>query len=388
MFYIGIDIAKNEHCACVIDHSGEVFIEPFFFNNNLDGFKLFLDKTKDFINQDHILGLEATGHYGDTLIKYLLDNNFYVGVINPLVTDAFRKSKVRKTKTDKIDAFIICKVLISGDFSTMTSTKFNNRQAKQLTRFHATLSQDLNIHKNRLQKCLDIVFPEFNSFFKTKYSKAYMAILKEFGSAFNVANAHLTKLKNTLNIKARGAKTYDYKAFKELASNSVGEDNPNLVLEIKFLISSIELIISQLDEVDKKIEELADNSKSPIFTISGIGAITGMSILSEIGDINLFSNCSKLIGFAGVDPATYQSGNFNAGTTAISKRGSTYLRKRLYQCILTVVKYNPIFNKYYTLKRNQGKSHRCAQGHCVRKILRVIFKLLSENIEFNETKLV
>ncbi len=135
--------------------------------------------------------------------------------------------------------------------------------------------------------------------------------------------------------------------------------------------------------MDTKIEEFAIDSNSPIISIPGIGMITGMSILSEIGDIELFSHASKVIGFAGVDPATYQSGEYHATTTAISKRGSRYLRKSLYQCILTVCKYNPTFNAYYTRKREQGKSHRCAQGHCVRKLLRVLYKLLTENIKFD-----
>jgi len=59
----------------------------------------------------------------------------------------------------------------------MTKRKFHLRQAKQLTRLHHDLAEDLNHYKNRLQGCIDMVIPEFNSLFKTKYSKAYLAIL-------------------------------------------------------------------------------------------------------------------------------------------------------------------------------------------------------------------
>lgn len=55
------------------------------------------------------------------------------------------------------------------------------KQARELTRYHASITEDINQKKNRLQKCIDIVIPEFNSWFKTKYSKTYMAVLKEFG---------------------------------------------------------------------------------------------------------------------------------------------------------------------------------------------------------------
>ena len=140
--------------------------------------------------------------------------------------------------------------------------------------------------------------------------------------------------------------------------------------------------------VDKKIEELVAKLDSPIFSIPGIGIYTGMSILSEIGDIHNFSSAVKVMGFAGVDPGTYQSGEYSAPRTALSKRGSRYLRKSLYQCILPVCTNNLTFNKYYKLKRLQGKSHRCAQGHSVRKLIRVIYKLLSENIQFDEKLLI
>ncbi|MEG1168793.1 MAG: IS110 family transposase, partial [Erysipelotrichaceae bacterium] len=129
--------------------------------------------------------------------------------------------------------------------------------------------------------------------------------------------------------------------------------------------------------------ESAVQLNSPITTIPGIGIYTGMCILSEIGDINCFDSSKKIVGYSGMDPATYQSGQYNAPTTALSKRGSRYLRKALYQCILPVCRFNPTFNTYYNLKRSQGKSHRCAQGHAIRKLIRVIFKLLSENCTFD-----
>ena len=388
MYYICIDIAKFDHCASVVDSQGEVLVEPFYFENNNEGLQVFLSKTQEYSRYRHVTGLEATGHYGDNFISFLLDNDYQVGIINPISTNAQRKLKIRKTKNDKKDTFLIAQVLMAKEYTTMTKQKFKMREAKQLTRYHSEITETIATYKNRLQKNIDMVFPEYNTFFKTKYSKIYMAVLKEFGSAYNIANAHLTKLKTVLCQKGKGQSTvYDPIALRDLAKKSIGNSNPILALEMQQLIASIELFTEQLAQVDKKIEELAQSSNSPIFSIPGIGIITGMSILSEIGDIDLFGNSSKIIGFAGMDPAVYQSGEYQALKTAISKRGSTYLRKSLYQCILSVCNYNPVFQDYYTKKRNEGKVHRCAQGHCIRKLLRVIYKLLTEDIVFNEGRL-
>lgn len=102
-----------------------------------------------------------------------------------------------------------------------------------------------------------------------------------------------------------------------------------------------------------------------------------------MGDIRNYSNAAKIIKFAGVAPYEHQSSQYKAERTAISKKGSKYLRKTLYQVILPVIKNNEVFGEYYLLKRSQGKGHRCAQGHCIRKLLRVIYHLLSTGQQFD-----
>ena len=112
-----------------------------------------------------------------------------------------------------------------------------------------------------------------------------------------------------------------------------------------------------------------------------------MSILAEYGDIELFSSPSKLISFAGLNPYDYQSGTYIAQRTTLTKKGSKHLRETLYQVALPIITFNHIFRNYYTLKRSQGKSHRCAMGHVVRKFFRVIFYLVSNNTLFEPSYL-
>ena len=50
--------------------------------------------------------------------------------------------------------------------------------------------------------------------------------------------------------------------------------------------------------------------------------------LDETSDIHNFSSTVKVIEFVGIDPGTYQSGEYSAPQTALSKRGSRYLRKK------------------------------------------------------------
>ena len=82
---------------------------------------------------------------------------------------------------------------------------------------------------------------------------------------------------------------------------------------------------------------------SVIMTIPGIGYINGGMILGEIGDIHRFSNPNKLLAFAGLDPSVYQSGNFQAKTTRMSKRGSRVLRYALVNAAYSFIRSRTIY---------------------------------------------
>ncbi|QIK57040.1 IS110 family transposase [Erysipelothrix sp. HDW6A] len=379
-------LRKHKHVVAIVNQHGEVHLKPTQFENSKFKFNRLYELIKPFILDRHHVGLEATGHYGDNLIRFLLDKHCDVRVMNPLTTDAFRKQRIRKTKTDSIDCFIICDVLQSGHTTKMTKKKFVTREGKQITRFRQELMDSLTMVKNQLQACLDLVFPEYNTVFKTKYSKAYIAVLKEFPSAQAIAPVHLTKLRDLiLKVSSKRINPELPNHLKEIAKNSIGEPNQVIELKIQMFIESIEMKMKQIEKLNHKIETLSKELNSPIFTIPGIGFVTGFTILCEIQDISLFDAPAKLIAYAGCDPAVYQSGDYNAPTTAISKRGSRYLRLALYQAALPAATYNETFGDYYRMKRSQGKKHHCSQGHLVRKLLRVIFKLLKNNTEFNPT---
>ena len=122
---------------------------------------------------------------------------------------------------------------------------------------------------------------------------------------------------------------------------------------------------------------------SVIMTIPDIGCVNGGMILGEIGDIHHFSTPGKLLAFAGLDPSVYQSGNFQAKRTRMSKRGSRVFRYALMNAAHNVVKNNATFKAYYDAKRTEGQTHYNALGHCAGELVRVIWKMLADEVEFN-----
>lgn len=389
MILVGIDIGKNKHTFSIVDKgTGEILSNPAIFDNNLAGFLYLIKKLRGYVKSELLIGMEDTGHYHLALLKYLLDNRYTVSLINPTTTDLTRKIQGGIVKNDTLDSITICDVISSNrrkkPYRITKVNRFELYEQKQLTRHHHDLKEELNIYKNRLQKCIDIVFPEFNSLFNSKYGIVYMRVLKTFSSANAIANADIRSIRKCFEFKGRGGRiSLSAEQLKMSAKISVGIPSVAEEIQIRHLVCQIELLEEQLSEIDKRIEEFSIKNNSTILSIPGISHFSGTSIIAELGDICNFQKSSQIIKFAGVAPYHYESGQFTAQHTSITKKGSRYLRKTLYQIILPVINNNEVFRAYYNKKLAEGKGHRCAHGHCIRKLLRVIYHLLTTGQQFN-----
>ena len=385
MIYVGIDIAKNTHWASAMNSDGEILLEPFSFQNNNEGFQKFISKLSSFDKQKMLIGLESTAHYGENIISYLFNLDYKIGIINPIQTSNLRKSNIRKTKNDKVDTFIIIKSLTLNNYNLVTTRDINNIKLKGLSRSRHNLIVMRSRSKIQLASFIDQLFPELNKFFKGNlHLNVSYQLLKEYSSPKDISSLHLTKLSNILHDNSHGRyNKEDAIRLRELAKNSVGIDNPTLSLQIKQAILQIELYTEQIEEVEKLSKQILDEMDSKLLTIPGMSYNQATVIHGFIGDINRFNKSCQLLAYAGLDPSIYQSGNFEARSTRMSKRGNSLLRYNLVYAAHNLVLHNRTFKEYYDLKRSQGKTHYCALGHCAHKLVRVIFKMLKSNVDFN-----
>lgn len=386
MIYVGIDIAKLNHFASAISSDGEILIEPFKFTNDGDGFQLLVSKLESLESDDVIIGLESTAHYGDNLVRYLVASCFKVCVLNPIKTSSMRKNNIRKTKTDKVDTYIIAKSLMMQDsFRFVSYYDLDLMDLKTLGRFRQKTIKQRTRLKIQLTSYVDQVFPELQYFFKSGlHQKSVYALLKEAPTPQDIASMHMTHLAHLLEASSHGHfKKEEAKELRVLAQKSVGTSDSALIIQITHSIAQIELLDSQLDRVESEMADIMKFNDSVIMTIPGIGYINGGMILGEIGNIRRFSNPSKLLAFAGLDPSVYQSGNFSAKHTRMSKRGSRILRYALMNAAHNVVKNNATFKAYYDTKMAEGRTHYNALGHCAGKLVRVIWKMLTDEVKFN-----
>ena len=385
MNYVGIDIAKQTHYASIMNSDGEILAEPFSFSNDHAGFQKLLKHLSAFAKDDLLIGMESTAHYAENLTSFLFTRGFNICIINPIQTSTLRRSNIRKTKTDSVDTYLIIKALSLNHFRLFTERDYDSFQLKNLCRFRQKLMKARTNVKIQLVTYVDLLFPELQYFFKSGiHGKACYELLKTQPNPDRIAKMHLTRLTNLLSKSSHGHFKQSHAVqLKELASQSVGIKNDTLSLQILQSIQQIEMYTVQLTEVETSIHKIMDKMDSVIKTIPGIGYLNGAMIIGEIGDISRFEKPCQLLAYAGLDPSVYQSGNFNASRTRMSKRGSKLLRYALINAAWQATLVNKTFKDYYDLKISQGRRHYNALGHVAHKLVRVIHKMMTDNINFN-----
>ncbi|NPV92283.1 MAG: IS110 family transposase [Firmicutes bacterium] len=387
MFFIGIDIGKYKHEATVINDSGQPAGKSIQFNNDEEGFARFWDAIPANPRQ---FAMEGTGHYWLNLYTFLTANNEQVLVINPIQTEAFRRGQIRKTKTDRRDSWVIAELLRTNALHASYIPEHKTQQIRELSRFRFNLVDQVSDLKRQLLAALDRVFPEFEQLFSSPFIQSARQLLKQAPLPEELLAFDLAELSSLLATASRG-RFKDDKAqeIKEAARKSIGvrfcQDAARL--KIRCLLEHIDFLQGQISEIEYQLEELVQEDDQHLCSIPGINKVIATVLMGEIGDINRFERVEQLAAFAGIDPTTFNSGEFTGSKNRMSKRGSPYLRRALWLAATPARKSDSILKAYYEKKLAEGKHPSTATGAVCRKLLNRIFVILKEqrNYEISTT---
>jgi transposase len=174
--------------------------------------------------------------------------------------------------------------------------------------------------------------------------------------------------------------------LKDLANNTVGVNNSIFDVELNSLLTLYKSLVKEIDTLEKEINRLIEEVHPHYMSVPGIGPISAAVIYSEYGNLSNFSNPGQMLAFAGIEPGINQSGTESHGGRMV-KRGSSQLRYTLINCCLPLIRFDMTFASYYAKKRAEGKPHRVAITHVAKKLIRVIYALERQDIDFSPQKL-
>lgn len=383
MYIVGVDVAKRSHEATVIDSSGSTIKKAFNFRNDADGFQKLMSVLEAVSTDpsDFVIGMESTSHYWLALYSNLRRRGYTVHVFNPIQSNALREMFIRQVKNDERDCFVIAEVIRFGRYTEGGMPPSDIYELREMCRARFFMVDMVSDLKRKVIALLDQVFPEYETLFTNIFGLTSSELLRNCSTPEEILAIDTEKLIEIISGPSR--KRFGRKKAEEiqaLAENSFGIllNYDTMGVLIKQHMEHIRFSEQQIDELDDRIAFLFSKFDTPIMTVPGVGPVLGATIFSEIGDITRFSSAAKLAAFAGIDPTVKRSGEFTGTRNRMSKRGSPYLRRALWQASSIAVHHDPAIRAYFEKKRAEGKPYMNALGHVMRKLTNIIFAVLRD----------
>ena len=145
-------------------------------------------------------------------------------------------------------------------------------------------------------------------------------------------------------------------------------------------MAALEVEIAQLEAEIVRLGKGLPGLKR-LLQVHGLNLLSAVSLLAEVGDINLFATSKQLISYAGLATSVKQS-NEVTRYGAITKRGRKRLRTIAIRAVLSMVGKTgtPLMEFYQRKKREKGAGKAiCATA---RKLLTVIFVILKKGLDY------
>ena len=388
MYFIGIDISKYKHDCCIISAVDQQIVSKFTITNDKDGFEQLLISLNSLSNPEDIkIGFESTAHYALNLELFLENSLLTFMEVNPVLISEYKKSKtLRRTKTDSVDCESIARWLMTVEYKPHSKGFYHAYSLKSLTRLRDKLIRQRSFYLVKITNVLDHTFPEFKPFFNERLSKTALYLLENYGSAEKMARMNSASYEKLRSVSRGKFSPQQFLRLKELAVNTVGVNNSIFDVELNSLLSLYKSLVKEIDTIKKEINQLIEEVHPHYMSVPGIGPLSAAVIYSEYGDISNFTNPGQMLAFAGIEPGINESGTESHGGKMV-KRGSSQLRYTLINCCLPLIRFDMTFATYYAKKRGEGKPHRVAITHVAKKLIRVIYALESQDIDFNAQEL-
>lgn len=383
VYFVGIDISKYKHDCCIISAADQQVVSKFTFKNNKDGFSELLTALHSLSSPEDIrIGFESTAHYALNLELFLEKAHHSFMEVNPVLISEYKKSTtLRRTKTDRVDCESIARWLMTVEYKPHSKGFYHAYSLKSLTRLRDKLIRQRSFYLVKITNVLDHTFPEFKPFFNERFSKTALYLLENYGSAEKIARMNSASYEKLRSLSRGKFSPQQFLTLKSLAANTVGINNSIFDTELNSLLTLYKATAEQICILEAQITELIEEVHPHYMSIPGIGPISAAVIYAEYGDISNFSTPSQMLAFAGLEPGVNDSGTESHGGRMV-KRGSSQLRYVLMNCALPLIRFDMTFAAYYARKRAEGKPHRVALSHVVKKLVRVIFALERQNTDF------
>ena len=353
----GVDVHKKFLVATILSRDGTKVTQRFRITpDDLSKFRTWVIE-----NGCEQVAVESTGVYWIPVFNAL------GGSVDLILANAYKIKNTSKPKTDLTDSEWMAELCLNGMIKPSRIFLKDDRDLRSLTRSRERYVNDLTREKNRVHKSLDSCNITLSSVLSNIFGKVGRYILAEL-----LEGKDIDKIIEGIPVK-RLMKKADQ--IREAVKNGLD------VTKIQLIKGSLEL----MEAIQKRIDELATEIRRRVIhqkeniailmSVPGIGFISAVTILAEIGDFRDFEKPEKLAAWCGLVPSVYQSAD-KLFTGSITKHGSRHLRWILVEVAQVVARCGSTKLKNFFLRVKAKKGYNVAIVALARKILCILHHLL------------
>ena len=383
---VGIDVAKDDFVVALRHLESRTWTFSVDVKG-LDQFESFVADLGGF-GDSIVFGLEASGPYSSLLVGWLLAHHARVSLLNALQVYRYRRARsLRNTKTDAIDAALIARYM--DDVPEALVRIETNDDLAALAAEYESVTVDVARLKNQIRQQVYVLFNELSSG-SALFSKRMLRLFQAFPSARAIAHAEQRALEKVWANGRGRASSHSLDEIVQQAKQSISQPSPSREAVLRSKINRLLFLLDDQSSLRRELRQAVYDRDPETFdlltSVPGLGEVTVSLFLAQVRSLDRFAGHKQLTAFAGLDPNTYESGQY-AAPSHISKRGSPHLRRVLYQMAQSVRRYSTTFQLYYAQLRDRGKPYRVAIIACANKLIRIIMALYTSKTLFRDALL-
>ena len=391
---VGIDVSKGKSMVAILRPYGVIVSSPFEIKHTSGNIQSLIEQIKSIDGESRIV-MEHTGRYYEPLARELSLAGLFVTAVNPKLIKDFGDNSLRKVKSDKADDVKIARYTLDSwtelkQYSLMDEIRI---QLKTMNRQFGFYMKHKTAMKNNLIGILDQTYPGVNAYFDSPAREDGSQKWVDFAATYwHVDCVRKLSLNAFVDHYQKWCKRRKYNFSKDKAEEIYGAARELVPVLPKDDLTKLIMkqAIEQLNTASKTVEELRalmndTAAKLPEYPVvmgmKGVGPSLGPQLMAEIGDVTRFTHKGAITAFAGVDPGVNESGTYEQKSVPTSKRGSSSLRKTLFQVMDCLIKTKPQDDPVYAFidkKRAQGKPYYVYMTAGANKFLRIYYGRVKE----------
>ena len=382
---VGLDTARYGHHVTFLRQDLQFATEPFGFRESRDGYEQLRDTFRQ-LSQRHedvhfYIRIDAAGQYSANLQRFLytLDYPKTISVGEPKRNKDYRSVHFPKRKADAVESQACARFAIVEQPKETPVTPDEFLQLREVLSALESQGKRTTRLTNQLHNRLSRAFPELATLVHTLAIPSMLKLLKRYPTAQKIASARLSSIQSIRYLKKDKARLIHQAAQQSTASLQ----GPVIEGVIQQLTSELEQSLQAEKTLEKLLVKAYDNLPEGnhvyVESISGIGKLTAAALVAGIVSIDRFQTPDALVNFYGVFPEENTSGfdkrgkPVPAGTMQMCKKGNDLVRKLLYMACVAGIQSNPALRALYARKKADKKRGDVALGHCMRKMLHLVF---------------